>query len=193
MTALTGPHRTALIEATVAEFADAGYEGASLNRIIRAAGLSKSSFYHAAGSKAELFDVVVRALVDDVLHAWTPPDPVSFETPAFWARVDETLANFGALAADAPLGMLGRIFYLPAGEGAARAEVLAAVRGWVAAVLRAGRAVGAVHADLPVELQTAAVFGLLRGIDEWALSAAGDPEAAAAAPGILLRRLLGTS
>ncbi|MBS1908009.1 MAG: TetR/AcrR family transcriptional regulator [Actinobacteria bacterium] len=193
MTALTGPHRAALIEATVAEFAAAGYEGASLNRIIRAAGLSKSSFYHAAGSKAELFDAVVRALVDDVRAAWTPPDPASFAAGDFWARVDAALAGFGALAAQAPLGMLGRIFYLPTGEGAVRDEVLAAVRDWVGGVLAAGRSAGAVHADLPIALQTAAVFGLLRGIDEWALAGEGDPAAAAAAPGILLRRMLGTA
>lgn len=191
MTALTGPHRAALIEATVAEFAAAGYEGASLNRIIRAAGLSKSSFYHAAGSKAELFDAVVRALVDDVRALWTAPDPAEF-TDDFWGHVDGVLAEFGALAAQAPLGMLGRIFYLPAGEGAARTEVLDGVRAWVGAVLASGRSVGAVHDDLPIELQTAAVFGLLRGIDEWAVSGSGDPAAAAIAPGIMLHRLLGT-
>ncbi|GAA4490181.1 TetR/AcrR family transcriptional regulator [Microbacterium panaciterrae] len=191
MTALTGPHRAALIEATVAEFAAAGYEGASLNRILRAAALSKSSFYHAAGSKAELFDAVVRALVDDVRAVWVVPDPAGFDAPDFWARVDSALAGFAALAGEPALAMLGRIFYLPAQDGTARTEVLGAVRSWVAAVLAAGRSAGAVHADLPIELQTAAVFGLLRGIDEWALSGDADAAEGARAPGILLRRMLG--
>ncbi|WP_286300434.1 TetR/AcrR family transcriptional regulator [Microbacterium suwonense] len=72
MAQITGAHRRALIEATVAEFAAAGYEGASLNRIIRAAGISKSSFYHAVGSKAELLDAVVESLIADVRARWTP-------------------------------------------------------------------------------------------------------------------------
>ncbi|WP_243228449.1 TetR/AcrR family transcriptional regulator [Microbacterium sp. CIAB417] len=239
MTELRGAHREALIEATVAEFAAVGYERASLNRIIRSAGISKSSFYNAVGSKGELFDAVVRMLVDDVRAQWTPPAPAEFAAPDFWERVDAVLAAFAELGRGRALPLLGRIFYLPAtGAADGRADLLAAVGAWVTAVISAGRAAGAVRDDMPIDLQAAAAFGMLRGVDEWALGAGplapagasrplgvdetsrypresdgvssgtrgldgdaavghgaeilGGVEREAAAPGILLRRLLGT-
>jgi AcrR family transcriptional regulator len=193
MTRLTGAHRDALIEATVAEFASAGYDAASLNRIIRAAGISKSSFYHAVGSKAELLDAVVESLIGDVREHWTPPAPADFAGD-FWTVVDGVLADFGALAAgERALGLLGRIFYLPTtGSADARTALLDAVRTWVADVLRVGTASGTVRDDLPVDALAAAVYGLLRGLEEWALGdpASVDASAAASAPGILLRAML---
>ena len=194
MTRLTGPHRDALIEATVAEFASAGYEGASLNRIIRAVGISKSSFYHAVDSKAELLDAVVDSLIRDVRERWTPPAPADFRGERFWPQVDAVLAELAALTADdRALGLLGRIFYLPsAGEADARTALLDAVRTWVSEVLQVGAAGGAVRDDLPVEALAAAAFGTLRGLDEWALSgsASVDARVAASIPGILLRAML---
>lgn len=191
MTALTGPHREALIEATVAEFTSAGFERASLNRVIRAAGLSKSSFYHAAASKAQLLDAVVESLIDDVRAQWTAPAPDEFAGEEFWPQVDRVLSDLGALAAsDRALGLLGRIFYLPASGGAdARTTLLETVRTWVAEVLHVGVESRAVRDDLPADALAAAAFGMLRGLDEWAL-AAGLSEAAASAPGILLRSML---
>ncbi|MEJ1922707.1 TetR/AcrR family transcriptional regulator [Microbacterium sp. KHB019] len=191
-------HR-ALAEATVAEFSRAGYEGASLNRIIRAAGMSKSSFYHFVGSKDELFDTVVRMLIADVAAIWTPPAPAEFAefgARAFWRHVDELLEQLGALSATPALQHLGRIFYLPGGAEAsgARAELLASVRAWVKDVLKTGRSSGAVRDELPLDLQADIVFAVLRAIDEWALAGGGmtaeRAAVAASAPGLVLRRLL---
>lgn len=198
MTELAGSHRDALIEATVAEFAAVGYEGASLNRIIRAAGISKSSFYHAVSSKAELFDAVVASLIADVRGRWRPPAPGEFAGDAFWPAVDDVLAHLGALAADdRAVGMLGRIFYLPAtGAPDARTRMLEEIRAWVGEVLQVGVASGAVRDDIPAGALAAATFGMLRGLDEWALTGGAhpdtgaDPASAASIPNILLRGLL---
>lgn len=194
MTELTGPHRDALIEATVAEFASTGYESASLNRIIRATGISKSSFYHAVESKAELLDAVVESLIRDVREHWTPPAPADFTGDRFWPEVDAVLTDLAALAAgDRALGLLGRIFYLPTtGAADARSTLLDAVRTWVSDVLRVGAASGAVRDDFPIDVLAAAAFGMLRGLDEWALSGAAsvDTATAASAPGSLLRAML---
>ena len=189
-----GAHSDALIEATVAEFATAGWEGASLNRIIRAAGISKSSFYHAVSSKAELFDAVVDALVADVRERWSPPDPPEFAGDVFWPSTDQLLRDLGRLSAEDPaLTLLGRIFYLPVGaEPDARTALLRAVSAWVGAVLAIGVASGAVRDDIPLEALAAAVFGMLRGLDEWALSGetVTDADAAARTPALLLRGML---
>ncbi|MEJ1089665.1 TetR/AcrR family transcriptional regulator [Microbacterium sp. Mu-80] len=202
MAELTGPHRDPLIEATVAEFATAGYDGASLNRIIRAAGMSKSSFYHAVSSKAELFDAVVEALIADVRSRWSPPSPADFAGDAFWVQVDRVLGDLAALGAEErALAMLGSIFYLPATvRSDTRSALLGAVREWVAEVLRVGVASGAVRSDLPVEVLVAAAFGMLQGLDEWALGAAASSggtavqlaSVAASAPAVLLRGMLAT-
>ncbi|MFD5214156.1 TetR/AcrR family transcriptional regulator [Microbacterium sp. NPDC058345] len=183
MTELTGPHRDALIDATIAEFATAGYESASLNRIIRAAGISKSSFYHAVGSKAELLDAVVDTLIADVRARWTPPSPGEFQHDAFWPLVDRVLGELAALTAeDRSLELLGRIFYLPAtGAADARSALLESVRLWVGEVLRVGAASGAVRDDVPVAALAAAAFGMLRGLDEWALRAMAEPTPSATA------------
>ncbi|MEW1975765.1 TetR/AcrR family transcriptional regulator [Microbacterium profundi] len=198
-TRLSPERRAALADATVAEFERSGYEGASLNRIIRAAGMSKSSFYHFVGSKDELFDAVVRMLIADVRAQWTPPAPSEFGARAFWRRVDALLEEIARLSATPAMQHLGRIFYLPSdvdARGGARAELLYAVRGWVRAVLDVGRDAGQVHDDLPLELQADVTFAVLRAIDEWVLNAAGSPERAAAvgasAPALVLRRLLAT-
>lgn len=186
--------RRALAAATVAEFARVGYEDASLNRIIREAGMSKSSFYHFVGSKAELFDTVVRMLIADVTAHWSAPAPASFAED-FWGRVNAVLDEFARQSQVPALQHLGRIFYLPgqpAGSGA-RDELLAAVRSWVEEVLRVGRSTGAVRDDLPLDLQADVVFAVLRAVDEWALSGGVTTEraeVAASAPGMLLRRLL---
>lgn len=194
MTRLIGAHRDALIEATVAEFTSAGYEGASLNRIIRTAGISKSSFYHAVASKAELLDAVVESLIRDVREHWTPPAPADFEGDDFWTVADAVLTDLAALAAhDTALGLLGRIFHLPAtGAPDARTALLDTARSWVFDVLRVGAASGAIRDDIPVDALAAATFGMLRGLDEWALSGSASVGAAAAAsaPGVLLRAML---
>lgn len=193
---MTPERRSALVAATVAEFASAGYDGASLNRIIRAAGMSKSSFYHFVGSKDELFDAVVRMLIADVTARWTPPVPSAFGGRAFWRRVDLLLEEIAQLSETPEMQHLGRIFYLRGEpeERGARAEMLAAVRSWVESVLQTGRDSGAVRTDLPLDLQADVVFAVLRAIDEWALAGGVvRPEraaVAASAPGLVLRRLL---
>src|SRR5690606_21402750 len=155
--------------------------------------------YHFIGSKAELFDTVVRMLVDDVRSRWSPPGPEEFSGDEFWARVDALLDEIATLTATPALQHLGRLFYLAGDpeEGGARAELMNTVRGWVQAVLEAGRASGAVRGDLPLDLQARVTFAVLRAIDEWALDEGPSREpgshraaVAASAPGQLLRRLL---
>lgn len=197
---MASERRAALAAATAQEFARAGYAGASLNRIIRATGMSKSSFYHFVGSKDELFDAVVRMLVADVAAHWRPPPPEAFAefgARVFWRHIDELLEQLGALSSTPALQHLGQIFYLPgnaATESGARAELLANVRAWVEGVLRVGRSSGAVRAELPLDLQADVVFAALRAIDEWALAGGGltgeRAAVAASAPGLVLRRLL---
>ncbi|UGS25851.1 TetR/AcrR family transcriptional regulator [Microbacterium resistens] len=192
---LAPDRRDALIAATLAEFDAHGYDGASLNRIIRTVGMSKSSFYHFVGSKAELFDAVIALLLDDVSERWRPPSAETFRAD-FWGSARAVLDDAGALTATDPaLRALGRIFYLPGApeDTGERARLLAAVRGWVGDVLDVGRETGAVRADLPAPLLADAAFAVLRTIDEWVLReerTPADAEIAERASLSLIRGLL---
>src|SRR5699024_2529582 len=51
--------RQKLVLLAAEEFAAHGLASASLNRVLAAAGMSKSSFYHLLASKQDLFDLAV--------------------------------------------------------------------------------------------------------------------------------------
>ncbi|QOR70343.1 TetR/AcrR family transcriptional regulator [Ruania alkalisoli] len=162
--------RATLVRAAADEFASAGLEGASLNRIIRACGMSKSSFYHLFESKQDLVDLVIGDLTEQVRAGLDVPAPDSF-AENFWEGVEGFLARLERdLVAHPDALLLGRLFYAAPPQGA-QAGVVAEISGWVARVLQVGREAGAVRADLPPELQLHLVMAVLRAMDEWAVRA----------------------
>jgi AcrR family transcriptional regulator len=168
------PQRYRQLLATAArEFAARGFEQASLNAVIRACGMSKSSFYHYFGSKEALFDRLVEEASAALARDLAAPDPETLAGPDFWARVEAFLAE--ALKASSKQDWyadLGRIFYLPdlsAERSAALQRALAGVTDWLGRVLAVGRACGAVRDDLPASLQAELVFALLQAMDRWSL------------------------
>jgi AcrR family transcriptional regulator len=58
--------RSQIFAAAAAEFADKGYSGASMNQLVRLAGISKGSLFHYFGSKGALFDALVEAAFGQV-------------------------------------------------------------------------------------------------------------------------------
>ena len=164
--------RRRLLETPAREFARAGYERASLNRILRSCGMSKSSFYYYLGSKEALFDAVVTEGGAALVAALEVPDPGEFAAD-FWGRVERLLDRLVALSQREPwFTDLGRLFYLedaPRGEGTALGRALAAVDAWLERALIAGRAGHAVRDDLPTSLQRQLTFAVLRAMDDWSL------------------------
>ncbi|MFE2498985.1 TetR family transcriptional regulator [Streptomyces scopuliridis] len=61
--------RRRLLEAAATEFAEHGLAGARVDRISAAAQVSKAQLYSYHGSKQELFDEVLRQLVDDIVDS----------------------------------------------------------------------------------------------------------------------------
>lgn len=199
--------RAALVRAAAHEFASRSFEEASLNRIIGECGLSKSSFYHVVESKEQLFSLVVSDLTATASQTWTPPEPTSF-AEGFWTRAhmvwNDILATWPSSRA---LNQLWHIVYANEDNDQVR-ELSDRVRHWVHAVLTIGRESAAVDAECPLELQSLAVFSLLRTFDEWSLHLASagsgsptdpprgssvptlDPAEAAAHQFRLLKRLL---
>lgn len=74
-----------LLDAAAKEFAANGFEGASINRILEAAGLSKGAFYYYFDDKADLAGTVLVALAEPALLEFEVRDVA---TPAeFWAEL----------------------------------------------------------------------------------------------------------
>lgn len=165
--------RQRLVRTAAAEFAAAGYERASLNRIIRACGLSKSSFYHYIASKEELFALVVSDLSGALVGQVGVPAPDAFAGEGFWPAIDLLFDQLmEALQSDEAYAALGRMFYLagaPETGGSAVSQALASVESWVQAVLEVGRHSGQLRQDLPVGLQSRLIFAVLRALDEWSV------------------------
>lgn len=190
--------RQALLATAAGEFAGAGYQRASLNRIIRSCRMSKSSFYHYFDSKEALFDATVLDAAQRLLAALPVPAPDRLVGPDFWIRIDELIAGLAQIGE--PAGRtLWALFYLtdaPNGPGSALSRLRAGIDGWLAAALAAGRAAGTVRTDLPASLQATLALAVLQAMDEWTLhqiDAISPDELAALVDGQLqaLHRLLG--
>lgn len=162
-----------LVQVAAAEFAESGYAGASLNRIIADCGMGKSSFYYLFTSKSDLFEFVTAELIAEAASRWTAPDPAELSGTQFWQRLTDVFAEFVRVSEqhDAFL-LLGRLFYSDA-PGSAKTTVggaLTAVEDWVRRALAEGRRCGAVRDDLPEDLQYRLTVGVLRLFDEWTVS-----------------------
>src|SRR5689334_14640744 len=81
--------REALLDSAAAEFAEHGYDGASINRILLAAGFSKGAFYYYFDDKP---DLAVAVIEREALRYFDEAPARKPTTPAeFWAQVKRDL------------------------------------------------------------------------------------------------------
>jgi AcrR family transcriptional regulator len=153
-----------LLDAATAEFADRGYEGASLNRVLDAAGVSKGALYYYFEDRDDLYAAVVmrvfRSLGDGALNGFDPQTP-----EAFWPAIEA----FARRSADAVQGRATELAAMRSFQRDVRrnpkpafAEVLALVRERFVVLVRRGRELGCVRTDLPEDK----LVELLEAIDE---------------------------
>lgn len=146
--------RRSILAAATREFAKRGYEGASLNRIIRASTLSKGSFYYYFDDKADLAATALAQVTRDIaplldLHAIV-------DAPSFWATMKRfQRSTLEPLAHDpAQLELIGKLATAYVDHPELAQRVLPLVSDYVQLALsawRRGQEVGAVRDDLPVE------------------------------------------
>jgi AcrR family transcriptional regulator len=182
----------AILRAALDEFASHGFNGASLNRIIDAAGISKGSMYYYFDGKEELYAYVTRVELGRMFEAAGPfPVPTTHDRESFWSTLeDHYLRLMGALAASPRLAALARSWLAASANPAlqqAQKEMESALVPWFEQALAAGQRARAVREDVPPSLLIAVVFGMGQAMDTWLLT----QELDAAPLGELVRTFVG--
>lgn len=162
--------RTLILETSAREFANHGYDGASLNRILTEAGISKGAAYYYFDDKADLFATVVD-------HYWTQvydPNELKPETlhrDDFWPRIHDLHARALTRVYRRPWMMpLFRNLLRPENTPHLPPTVLEAmsdVRDLATALLHRGQELGVVRDDLPLDLLSTLMLGADELADRW--------------------------
>ena len=162
-----------LMNEALEEFATAGYEQASLNRILRLCRISKSSFYHYYADKQSLFETLVRETSTVLREQLSIPQPDALPGEAMWEIFAAIMQRLLSFSAEHPeFVAFGRLLYqpdIPAGEGSAVREVRDAVSSWLGAVLQRGQQSGLIRQDLPLSLLEELTFAVLQTLDRWSV------------------------
>jgi len=172
---LDAEKREALLAAAGEEFAEKGFEGASLNRVIEAAGFSKGSLYYYFEDKEDLYRTVAEEAMGRVLEAVGGyPDPVELTAADYWERLREFFLRAGMVLQRrdwwVKLLWAFRRLSVERGAGAAAFEpALLQAREWTAAYLARGQELGAVRKDLPLELLVRVAMAVDEASDRWLL------------------------
>jgi AcrR family transcriptional regulator len=190
--------RQRILETAALEFASRGFEHASLNRIISAAGISKGAAYYYFDDKADLFATVL-------LHGWqvlapeTDLDLSALDTGTFWPTLFGAYAEMLRKAQDQPwLTAVGKLFYRPPSSPALRglvADQVGRAHHWLREIVARGQSVGVVRRDVPGPLLLATVAAAAEAADRWLVDHAQElppeqMEPAALAVFDMLRRLV---
>ncbi|MER5965357.1 TetR/AcrR family transcriptional regulator [Streptomyces sp. NPDC002057] len=145
-------------------FAEQGAEGASYNKIIEAAGFSKTAAYHYFDGREDLLSAVLDGVLRRLLGA-LEPWPAARDEVEFWSRLD---ASAGALAAhlqghpddlalaDAAIGRTSE------GDGPWLA--------WFDELVSNGQALGVIRTDVDHGLLVTVTAAVFRAADAWALA-----------------------
>lgn len=145
-------------------FADHGAEAASYNKIIEAAGFSKTAAYHYFDGREDLLAAVLDGVLDRLLDALGPWGAARDEAE-FWTRLDASASALAEHLRDHP----DDLALAEAAIGRTR-EQDGQWLAWFGDLVTDGQRLGVIRADVDHDLLvtvTAAVFG---AADAWALA-----------------------
>ncbi|NNM06888.1 MAG: TetR/AcrR family transcriptional regulator [Gemmatimonadetes bacterium] len=161
----------AILQAAGEEFAEKGFEAASINRIIKRSGMSKGSVYYYFEDKADLFATTLERSIQLIMQeiGWFSLEvlgPDEFwdalleltRRSVEWARRNEWWVKLGKA--------YHRLQQEPGAEGA-MGRMAEVGRGlWTSIILR-GQVLGVIRTDLPLDLLVETVMGADQGGDRW--------------------------
>ncbi|MGZ3582382.1 MAG: TetR/AcrR family transcriptional regulator [Ktedonobacterales bacterium] len=166
--------RERLLTSAAQEFAAYGFEGASLNRILEAAQIAKSSAYYYFEDKADLFCTVVAYAVERLGLA--PPDDVvtSLTAETFWPTMAEAHDQPLLHAQQQPwlFGAARAVEHLT--QESLRQPSLAQLAHYLVtamtALIQRGQDLGLIRTDLPQDLLVAWFRAIDGASDDWLMA-----------------------
>jgi AcrR family transcriptional regulator len=169
---LSPARREQILETAAREFAHHGFDGASLNHILGAAGLSKGAAYYYFDDKADLFTAVAKHYFFDHVASDAGLDVEALDARTYWPTFVEMMRQtFLHIREDAAMSGLARaVWKLPAEARRADgplAQLYAFGRAWLEGLIRRGQEVGVVRTDLPPDLLISLVMALDEATDRW--------------------------
>jgi AcrR family transcriptional regulator len=193
---LPAKKRERILEAAAKEFAANGYDGASLNRILEKAGISKGAAYYYFDDKADLYTTTVLHYSQELISV---VNPAQFKAASFWDELTAVYRQQFTSYAERPW-----VFGIVKAGGALSGEMVAQgpmAELWQQAqfilvqLLRHGQELGVIRTDLEEELLLSLVIAVDMAHDRWLFArwselSPADLEQAAVRIGDTLRRLL---
>ena len=160
-----------ILNAAFEEFAENGFEAASLNRIIEKASLSKGALYYYFEDKADLYFAVVEQAMHSMLDSFGEiPDLAGPEE--FWTVLGGKISEYARQSVEDPRHMaLLKSTAALLNQGTTHPMLRKIRDTWfehMAAIGRKGQVVGAVRKDIPFDLLMAVIYGMDIGADMWA-------------------------
>jgi AcrR family transcriptional regulator len=159
-----------LFEAAADEFSDHGYEGASLNRIIDRAGMSKGSLYYYFNDKSDLYATVVEratAMLVKLVGGFTLEE---LTAESFWPAIEGAVRrSMDYMQRNEWFVRLGRAFYRMRGGGGRKATVRVFdwIGSWTQRVLQRGQQLGVIRDDMPIEFLVDMALAVGETGDRW--------------------------
>jgi AcrR family transcriptional regulator len=171
--------KNAVLDAAAEELALYGFEGASLNRILAAAGLSKGAFYYYFDDKADLAAAVLARECAGWITAFAHmPLPATAE--AFWEEISRLQDEAMAQMRESP--KRGDLLFRLAAAIRRHPELMAHLEpfmqqagGALGAFFERGQKVGAVRSDLPLGVLIAILQGAKQAVSTAMLPADRSP------------------
>jgi AcrR family transcriptional regulator len=168
---LDSERQEAILRAAGEEFAEKGFEAASINRIILASGMSKGSVYYYFEDKADLFATVAERGTQRILEEIGWPSLEILGPDEFWdALLELTHRTVEFVRRDDWWIRVARAFHHVHQESGARlaAERLSDLgRDMWKAIITRGQTLGLIRTDLPTDLLVEITMGADQGGDRW--------------------------
>ncbi len=167
-----GPDKQeAILRAAGKEFAEKGFEAASINRIIKKSGMSKGSVYYYFEDKADLFATTLERSIQRIREEigwfslevlgpdefWEALLELTHRTVDWATRDDWWIKLYRALHRLQP----------EAGTDATTLRILEVGKGWWESIIDRGQVLGVIRTDLPLDLLVEIVMGADQGGDRW--------------------------
>ena len=163
--------REAILRAAGEEFAEKGFESASINRIIRNSGMSKGSVYYYFEDKADLFATTLEHSIQRIMEeiGWFSLEVL--RPDEFWDAILELTHRTVDWARRNDwwirLGKALHRLQQEAGASAAGGRLATVGKGWWESIVERGQILGVIRTDLPRDLLVEIIMGADQGGDRW--------------------------